>query len=106
MDVLIKQLKCEHKHLIFIIRKNFFSFFFFLPGDKLFNFMVIITEFPIECLEEIFNNLEKNISSLHSCLLVNRTWCKLIVPILWRWPFFMNIKSPHFIPVYLPFLNK
>ncbi|GET54013.1 hypothetical protein GLOIN_2v1870015 [Rhizophagus irregularis DAOM 181602=DAOM 197198] len=25
-------------------------------------------------------------NSLHSCLLVNKTWCEIIVPILWKNP--------------------
>src|ERR1043166_5483722 len=36
----------------------------------------------IDCLCLIFNQIDKN--SLHSCLLVNREWCKIIAPILWK----------------------
>ena len=36
----------------------------------------------IDCLCLIFNQIDKN--SLHSCLLVNREWCKIIAPILWN----------------------
>jgi hypothetical protein len=39
---------------------------------------------PADCLIEIFENLEDNQSTLHSCLLVNRLWCKNSVKILWR----------------------
>jgi hypothetical protein len=35
----------------------------------------------IDCLILIFN---KSWASLHSCLLVNREWCHLVVPILWE----------------------
>ncbi|GES98921.1 hypothetical protein GLOIN_2v1810914 [Rhizophagus clarus] len=38
----------------------------------------------IDCLILIFNELRTDKKSLHSCLLVNREWCHLIVPILWR----------------------
>ncbi|RIA85734.1 hypothetical protein C1645_879127 [Glomus cerebriforme] len=37
-----------------------------------------------DCLYEIFEFLEKDKLTLHSCLLVNRTWCKISVRILWR----------------------
>ena len=65
-----------------------------------------MTKLPTDCLEEIFLNLEEEIPSLRSCLLVNRRWCKLTVPILWRWPFFRRIESPLLIPVYLQFLKQ
>ncbi|KAF0509608.1 RNI-like protein [Gigaspora margarita] len=41
---------------------------------------------PNECLIEIFNNLRTNYKCLFSCLLVNRHWCRIIIPILWREP--------------------
>src|SRR5688572_347123 len=41
-------------------------------------------QLPADCLEEIFEYLEKNIVTLHSCLLVNRLWCQVSVRILWR----------------------
>lgn len=42
---------------------------------------------PIECWQEIFKNFGNDKKSLHSFLLVNRTWCKMIVPMLWSNPF-------------------
>ncbi|CAB5360792.1 uncharacterized protein OCT59_012037 [Rhizophagus irregularis] len=39
---------------------------------------------PIDCLNEIFEYLEDDKINLHSCLLVNRLWCKIVVRILWR----------------------
>ncbi|KAF0467840.1 f-box domain-containing protein [Gigaspora margarita] len=41
---------------------------------------------PNECLSEIFNNLNKGYKILFSCLLVNRQWCRNVVPILWNEP--------------------
>jgi hypothetical protein len=38
----------------------------------------------IDCLGLIFNQLKKDRKSLHSCLLVNKEWCNVIVPILWK----------------------
>ncbi|GBC02597.1 hypothetical protein RclHR1_00470027 [Rhizophagus clarus] len=37
-----------------------------------------------DCLDEILEHLENDKTILHSCLLVNRLWCKISVRILWR----------------------
>src|ERR1051325_7496864 len=37
-----------------------------------------------DCLEDIFEYLEEDEITLHSCLLVNRLWCKISVRISWR----------------------
>src|ERR1043165_717238 len=44
---------------------------------------------PADCLNEVFENLENDKATLHSCLLVNRLWCKSSVRIFWRdiWDF-------------------
>src|SRR5437762_332736 len=39
---------------------------------------------PADCLNEIFENLDDDKTTLHSCLLVSRLWCKISVRILWR----------------------
>ncbi|RIA84331.1 hypothetical protein C1645_879991 [Glomus cerebriforme] len=39
---------------------------------------------PTDCLNEIFEHLEEDKITLHSCLLVDRLWCKISVRILWR----------------------
>src|ERR1051325_8958344 len=36
----------------------------------------------IDCLVLIFDQADKN--SLYSCLLVNKEWCNIVVPILWK----------------------
>ncbi|GBC52772.2 hypothetical protein GLOIN_2v1784405 [Rhizophagus irregularis DAOM 181602=DAOM 197198] len=41
-------------------------------------------QLPVDCLNEIFEHLEIDRSTLHSCLLVNRLWCEISVRILWR----------------------
>jgi hypothetical protein len=43
------------------------------------------TKLPNECLLEIFKYIEEK--SLYSVLLVNKTWCRMSVPILWKKPF-------------------
>src|SRR5436190_2037223 len=39
-------------------------------------------KFNMDCLVLIFNETDKN--SLYSCLLVNKEWCSIVVPILWK----------------------
>ncbi|KAF0542487.1 f-box domain-containing protein [Gigaspora margarita] len=38
---------------------------------------------PNECYYIIFNNLQSDYKNLFSCALVNRHWCRIIIPILW-----------------------
>src|SRR3954452_17779932 len=42
-----------------------------------------------DCLMIVFEELEDEPKTLHSCLLVNKFWCETVVPILWRflWKF-------------------
>src|SRR6266540_2222321 len=49
-------------------------------------------QLPADCLNEIFEYLEDDKFTLHSCLLVNRIWCEISVRILWRnvWRFLYN----------------
>src|SRR5436190_16177000 len=51
---------------------------------------------PDDCLNEIFEILEDDKLTLHSCLLVNRLWCKISVRILWRniWSFKDTVIQP------------
>ncbi|CAB4373746.1 uncharacterized protein OCT59_001259 [Rhizophagus irregularis] len=46
-------------------------------------------QLPSDCLNEIFECLEEDTLTLHSCLLTNRLWCGISVRILWRniWDF-------------------
>ncbi|CAG8654854.1 8147_t:CDS:1 [Ambispora gerdemannii] len=43
--------------------------------------------FCADIIEEIVTKLEYDQSTLHSCILVNRTWCQVTIPVLWRDPF-------------------
>src|SRR6266498_2030294 len=54
-------------------------------------------QLPDDCLNEIFKFLENDKVTLHSCLLVNRFWCKVSVRILWR-----KIWNPHTLIACLP----
>ncbi|KAF0541541.1 hypothetical protein F8M41_005312 [Gigaspora margarita] len=57
-----------------------------------------------ELMENILNNLNNEISSLYSCALVSRHWCKMAVPILWQDPFSSNRSS--FISKYFSSLGE
>src|SRR6185295_18913647 len=52
---------------------------------------------PVDCLNEIFENLEEDKITLHTCLLVNRLWCETSVRILWGdiWKFIYSISGEH-----------
>lgn len=54
--------------------------------------MVVIDK---DCLPLIFEELHDDRCSLYSCLLVNRFWCKTVVPVLWKdpWKFLNNLKD-------------
>src|ERR1044072_1651551 len=47
----------------------------------------IVPHLPTECFRCIFSFVEDDLQTLHSISLVNRTWCKNIIPILWKRPF-------------------
>src|ERR1043166_5422224 len=62
-------------------------------------------QLPADCLNEIFEYLEKDKITLHSCLLVNRLWCQVAVRILWMdvWSFpyrdYTNSYQAHLIAI-------
>nr|CAG8487175.1 9782_t:CDS:2 [Entrophospora candida] len=39
-----------------------------------------------ECLVDVFDYLKYDIPTLYSCALVNRAWCRLVIPLLWSNP--------------------
>jgi hypothetical protein len=60
-----------------------------------------------ELTNEIIQYFRNDFSTLHSCILVNRLWCRLAIPLLWEDPFSKNYpKNYHFIKIYLHKLNK
>ncbi|RIB19279.1 hypothetical protein C2G38_2182316 [Gigaspora rosea] len=61
---------------------------------------------PLECFLMIFFILYDNFlyNDLFSCALVNRLWCRIIVPILWRDPSF-HFVDPRLIRTFLLTLN-
>ena len=60
------------------------SCLFFVIFLLLLNILLKMSQLPTDCLNEIFEYLEDDKVTLHSCLLVSRLWCKIIVKILWK----------------------
>ncbi|RGB37312.1 hypothetical protein C1646_813439 [Rhizophagus diaphanus] len=58
-----------------------------------------------ELTNEIIKNFQNDYSTLYSCVLVNRLWCRLAIPLLWENPFLILTGNYNFIEVYLYNLN-
>ena len=51
---------------------------------------------PNECLIKVLEfllNDYRSYGNLFSCLLVNRQWCRIIIPILWSKPLLKNVET-------------
>jgi hypothetical protein len=60
-----------------------------------------------ELLNEIMQYFHYDYKTLHSCILVNRLWCRLAIPLLWEDPFSIKVpKNYHFIEIYLHNINE
>jgi hypothetical protein len=64
-----------------------------------------IIELP-ELTNEIIQYFKKDFSTLHSCILVNRLWCRLAIPVLWEDPFSNPSKNNQFLEIYFHDLNE
>ncbi|RIA91679.1 hypothetical protein C1645_821688 [Glomus cerebriforme] len=64
-----------------------------------------------ELTDEIIQYFRGDFSTLYSCILVNRLWCRLAIPLLWENPFsnhyknYQNLQKFHYIEIYLHYLN-
>ncbi|CAB5181379.1 unnamed protein product [Rhizophagus irregularis] len=59
-----------------------------------------------ELISEIIQYFRNDLSTLHSCILVNRLWCRLAIPLLWEDPFSMKPPKNYIIEIYLHNLNE
>ncbi|PKY24215.1 hypothetical protein RhiirB3_438692 [Rhizophagus irregularis] len=59
----------------------------------------------VELAEEIIQYLRDDRSSLYSCVLVNRLWCRIAIPLLWEDPFSVPTQKFDFIKILLRSLN-
>src|SRR5438034_4339083 len=58
-----------------------------------------------EFINEIIKHFHNDFSTLHSCILVNRLWCRLAIPLLWEDPFSIPTENFNFIEIYLHLHN-
>ncbi|EXX75969.1 uncharacterized protein OCT59_001195 [Rhizophagus irregularis] len=58
-----------------------------------------------EITYDIIKYFKDDISTLYSCVLVNRFWCRLAIPLLWNNPFSIPTRNCKFIETYLHHLN-
>src|SRR6266496_4527565 len=68
-------------------------------------YLKTMPQLPAECLNEIFEYLEKDKFALHSCLLVNRLWCEVSVRILWRNIWIVDSFGYHRLKIQTSILN-
>jgi hypothetical protein len=60
-----------------------------------------------ELTSEIIQYFQNDLLTLHSCILVNRLWCRLAITLLWENPFSNKYpKNYHFIEIYLHKLSE
>ncbi|CAB5192133.1 hypothetical protein RhiirA1_463665 [Rhizophagus irregularis] len=58
-----------------------------------------------ELTNEIIEYFRNDFSTLYSCILVNRLFCRIAIPILWEDPFSIPTENYDFIKIYLYNLN-
>ncbi|RGB32958.1 hypothetical protein C1646_743638 [Rhizophagus diaphanus] len=58
-----------------------------------------------ELMYDILKFLRNDIITLHSCILVNKLWCRLAIPLLWEDPFSTPNYNYVFIDIYFNNLN-
>src|SRR5437016_1017886 len=77
------------------------SFPFFLLS-----FVAHMACLPPELINEVVKYFRKDFLTLHSCILVNRQWCRSAIPLLWESPFTNPTQNCHFIEIYLHKLSE
>ncbi|PKK63821.1 hypothetical protein RhiirC2_788371 [Rhizophagus irregularis] len=62
---------------------------------------LFLGDLPAELTYEIIKYFQNDFSTLHSCILVNRLLCRLVIPLLWENPFSFHTGKYDFIEIYL-----
>ncbi|CAB4424416.1 unnamed protein product [Rhizophagus irregularis] len=52
---------------------------------------------PTECMQQILKYVDDQENGLYSCLLVNKYWCKNVLPLLWASPFQSSFIISHWV---------
>ncbi|PKC61485.1 hypothetical protein RhiirA1_466469 [Rhizophagus irregularis] len=58
-----------------------------------------------ELTYEVIKYFHNDFSTLYSCILINRLWCRLVTPLLWENPFSIRTRNYNYLKVYLQYLN-
>lgn len=61
-----------------------------------------------EILDNILQHLRNDLSSLYSCIFVNRLFCRISIPLLWEDPFSIPLSNKtflHFLDIYFLYLS-
>jgi hypothetical protein len=92
---MLKHVTCNYHIIAFVQHiKNIYviricklrHFFFSFKKKKLYIYTRKMSKLNRDILYSIFEELKDDKMTLLSCLLVNRTWCEIIVPIFWKDP--------------------
>ncbi|RIA91333.1 hypothetical protein C1645_822188 [Glomus cerebriforme] len=60
-----------------------------------------------ELVYKILQYIQDDILTLHSCIFINKLWCRLAIPLLWKNPFLLKFpKNYRFIEIYLHNLDE
>ncbi|GET64891.1 hypothetical protein GLOIN_2v1779083 [Rhizophagus irregularis DAOM 181602=DAOM 197198] len=87
------------------MKANFFSPFPLPNNPNMACSKIFSGDLP-ELTEEIIQYFRKDFSTLYSCILVNRLWCRLAIPLLWEDPFSAPTQNHHCIKTYFCFLSE
>ncbi|CAG8543260.1 15932_t:CDS:1 [Cetraspora pellucida] len=71
--------------------------------------LIIPFRLPSDCVREVIYHLPGDYNALFSCALVNRSWCRFTIPLLWSDVFSSNIpsdKKVKVIPAYVKCLSE
>ncbi|RGB25313.1 hypothetical protein C1646_771924 [Rhizophagus diaphanus] len=65
---------------------------------------IFLGDFP-ELTYEVVKYFHNDFSTLYSCILVNRLWCRLVTPLLWENPFSIRTRKYNYLEIYVQYLN-
>ncbi|KAF0383450.1 hypothetical protein F8M41_011732 [Gigaspora margarita] len=67
---------------------------------------LVVPTLPAECMYQIFQNLVDQGEALHPYLLINRYWCRNVIPFLWARPFDDNLTPENMHKIILVYFSS
>ncbi|CAG8480397.1 9916_t:CDS:2 [Gigaspora margarita] len=67
---------------------------------------LVVPTLPAECMYQIFQNLVDQGEALHPYLLINRYWCRNVIPFLWARPFDDNLTPENMHKIILIYFSS